>query len=1458
MAGTMKRTRKLQISCGDEEDDSFPSHGLWEIRNADVDSGSTIESKPGGATGSGSGAARSSLETSLVRESSVIPTPSTTTTVTTSIADFNSSGYGDSVSSAWDHILGSDATPTGSGGRGLHDSPLTPTPPTPIHDKILQSTSIEIGHVGTLTWRQLAVDRDLRLISWWHHVPLYSRDGLLNFVCATPRGSWIKYEVAQNEEFTPLRISQFPSTNGYSKPAHFAENATRFTLGFLPQTYADPAQPNPDYGGLAYQGGPMDALLLDLNDASRAGFASSVSLSNSMLPSRDLRTGDVCQVRVVGAFAVVQQKSRLSWKLLAIPAAPASSSRGGGVGEDDVADRISDVADVHALFPGLLDDIREWLRFCDCVDPDDEENEFGLNQRAGAADVALAIIAQAHASWQLLTDDSPPPSPWSPANLVLSARVLQEKWRKYTDQYYNEADSKGDRKSGSWEGERGGRAFSVGSLGSWQGGGGSGSLSGGGAAAAPPLNLPFVPFSDPTTSRAERRFDRAWEETSRAGSFAGSSTRSFLHAATAAAANGDADGSGVGNGLRFGGSYKDSRVSSYGGSSEGPTMVGGELRTCKSGPMVVRFGVVEREEREEGSNWGREMEGNQEEEEEGHGSRSYRSVECGGMQSEAPYDTSHGPTFGSSTAFAAAGDGGWRMKARRKSGSWDFGNMTVGGVWIPDALAARNSVTTDNTVTSLATAAFADTSAPDENLIATVAEVTNGNRVTLAGNKAQATEHSRGFPLFRHSSLNRALLNDHRTALARLGALWGTGGGSDRPPPEPDTQVRESSKPDGEVRGSSKPDGAVRAVQRRWGGWRYGPMGGRMAESPSVGGGGIGGGRRRRGTQGTNNWPSLSSSSFGDASIADTLDLASPRTSLSDAWDQALVSSLDDDASLLSLPPVLASLWDTAGAVATGAIAGSVRGGEQQGGSGGACVALQTREILAFSHRLVAGVEAAAAAAAVVAERVGEAAATTGGGGAAGSAAAAAAKAEQEGVCSIGNGRQQIKTVDSGLGSGGEAGGACSRVWAPLECNASAARMDPCDCRLGDSSGMQGSSRSLGARPVTAASSIASVASTSSVVTAAACHGTGMESPKAEMRGMGEDGTGVGEISLGISLPTTPSLPSSLPSPTSTVSSATISIPRTYSSSGYGLSPPNLRGQVRSEVLQLPAWVDERLGARGNGEGSGMGRAWRSEELDVSGKERECAIRRIGSLGEGSAVGSGISETATATAAALAAWGACTATAAAVVALAGHQTSMSVHSLKSSAHHLSFNEAAYTKALDGDQFSTPAYKGDATHGDNCGGLGRGNGEGVGEKRGVPRGGLKQSLSWEERGGSKAVSISHPLLKVFQSELQGAEGTESEGEERREQAWERKREEEREREWEREKERFVVGSVSFREAARKEERGSESKGVMDKEDGGVMATGGCVGGSAQEERSRKMKRQVSFNSVVKVYEYDNVQ
>ncbi|GJP52106.1 hypothetical protein CLOM_g11207 [Closterium sp. NIES-68] len=581
------RTRKLQISCGgDEEDDTFPSHGLWEIKNADVDNGGPRAT----SSTTCSGAEQSYLET--LRESGVIPTPSTTTTVTTSTTGFNSSGYGDSVTSAWDQILGGDAnTPTGGGGFGLR-SPLTPTPPTPLHDKILQSTSIEIGHVGTLTWRQLAVDRDLRLISWWHHVPLHSRDGLLNFVCTTPKGSWIKYEVADDEDFNPLRISQLPATGGLDssstfpkavvesgrhdtnpnarynpgtryKPAHFAENTTRFSVGFLPQTYADPAQPNPDYGGLAYLGGPIDVLLLDLRDASRAGYASlglpsSINLSNSF-SSRDLRTGDVCQVKVVGAFAVVHGKSSLSWKLLAVPAAPAASGSGSGAGgEDDVADEIGDVADVHALFPGLLDDIREWLRFCDCVDPDDEENEFGLNQRAGAADVALAIIAQAHASWQLLADDSPPPSPWTPSNLVLSARVLQEKWRKYTEKHYNEY---ADRRYNETACKGDGRGFSVGSLGSWHGGGGSvsvsGSASGGSggggtaAAASPPLSLPFVPFSDPTTSRSERRFDRAWEESSRGGSFAGSSSRSYAAEAASDANCGSGGGGGGGGGLHM-------------------------------------------------------------------------------------------------------------------------------------------------------------------------------------------------------------------------------------------------------------------------------------------------------------------------------------------------------------------------------------------------------------------------------------------------------------------------------------------------------------------------------------------------------------------------------------------------------------------------------------------------------------------------------------------------------------------------------------------------------------------------------------------------------------------------------------------------------------------------------------------------------------------------------------------
>ncbi|CAI7803755.1 unnamed protein product [Closterium sp. NIES-54] len=1639
----MKRTRKLQISCGDEEDDAFPSHGLWEIKNADVDRNSTVETKPGGATGSGSGTEQSYLETSLVRESSVIPTPSTTTTVTTSIADFSSSGYGESVSSAWDHILGSDATPTGSGGRGLHDSPLTPTPPTPIHDKILQATSIEIGHVGTLTWRQLAVDRDLRLISWWHHVPLYSRDGLLNFVCATPRGSWIKYEVAQDEEFTPLRIARFPAANAgtsreaaagasakaatagdrYSRPAHFAENATRFSLGFLPQTYADPAQPNPDYGGLAYQGGPMDALLLDLNDASRAGFTSLAASSISWLPSRDLRTGDVCQVKVVGAFAVVQQKSHLSWKLLAIPAvANAGRSGSGAGGEDDVADQINDVADVHAMFPGLLDDIREWLRFCDCVDPDGEENEFGLNQRAGAADVALAIIAQAHASWQLLTDDTPPPSPWSPANLVLSVHVLQEKWQRYTDKYYMEAACKGDEKGGSgsgggggggsWEGERGGRGFSVGSLGSWQGRGASGSVSG--VSVDPlPLNLPFVPFSDPTTSRAERRFDRAWEETSRGGSFAGES--------------------GVGNGLRFGSSFRESRISSYGGSSEGPATVMAGLRNCKSGPMVVRFGVVEQEAGEEGRNWGRGEEGNQEQEqekdEEGHGSRSNSSVECGGMES-GTVQTSTGASESAggggtaAAAFAAAAAGGGGMKARRKSGSWDFGNMTVGGVWIPDALAERNSVTTGNTVTSFntiggrdfATAAFADICAPNENDSATVAEATSGNRVTLTGNKVPATEHSRGFPLFRHSSLNRALLNDHRTALARLGALWGAGGGSDRPPPEPDTQVRESSKPDGEVRGSSKPDGAGRAVQRRWGGWRYGPLGGRIgeregseggaggaagatalagasrtaraapatvapaggavrtgevsvtprpltAESPCVGGGGIGTGRRRRGRQGNSNWPSLSSSSFGDASIADTLDLASPRTSLSDAWDQALISSLDDDASLLPLPPTLASAWDSAGAVGTGAIAGSVRGAVQQGvrGGGGACVASQTREILACSQRLAAGVQVAAAAAAVVAGRVGEAPAATGGGAAAGSAAAVAAaavEAEQEGVCSTGNGRQQRGSVDAGLESGGEGGEACSREWASLECDDSDARMDPCDSRLGDSSGMQGSSWNLGIRPVSAVSSLASVASTSSVVTAVACHGTGIESPKAEMRGMREDGTGVGKISLGVSLPTTPSLPSSLPSPTSTVSSATISLPRTYSSSGdvdgalhskpfnwneitlYGGNSGRKTLENSSELGSSREQERERDRERERQREREREREREKERMRERERKAERERARHRSMGSTAS-----------TASIAASIDACDVPGASpdgspsTILRNSHCHRSTTGSMGSLHGQCSSSSSIGRVSSMGDLTTMVAdADGNADGGDSIassdggerrwrmGGLRGGGKKGWGggerlwrvsggeEEQGEGDGGYTSEtgssrasfryrrfgraswskpnlslpklstalLSQDSRGGEhltpgpKTVGSAKPnpgpataepsaepssqkrqqQHSVFSSHKllgPGAEGTESEGEERREKAWERKREE-REWEWERERERFVVGSVSFKEAERKEERGSESKGVIDKgEEGGVMVTDGCVGGSeAREERCRKMKRQVSFNSVVKVYEYDDVQ
>eukprot|EP00897_Mesotaenium_endlicherianum_P001270 jgi/Mesen1/1170/ME000124S00201 len=228
------------------------------------------------------------------------------------------------------------------------------------------------GPPGTLQYRLILLDRKEREVSPWHDVPLYTTGGQFNVVCKTPRGSWVKYEVAASEDFCPIKVCR--SRKG--RPAHFSRNAT-WNYCMFPQTWASAEQPNEDFGGLLYDNKPVDVLEIGTHRP---------------------QAGEVYAVKVLGAFAVVEGM-KLSWKFVAIAAS------------DPLAGALHDADDVVRRMAGLVDELKDWLRTCDFVDPEDTKHRLGLNERFAKRSQAVQVLAETHSAWQVLVDLLPPPRP---------------------------------------------------------------------------------------------------------------------------------------------------------------------------------------------------------------------------------------------------------------------------------------------------------------------------------------------------------------------------------------------------------------------------------------------------------------------------------------------------------------------------------------------------------------------------------------------------------------------------------------------------------------------------------------------------------------------------------------------------------------------------------------------------------------------------------------------------------------------------------------------------------------------------------------------------------------------------------------------------------------------------------------------------------------------------------------
>eukprot|EP00271_Cylindrocystis_brebissonii_P010120 TRINITY_DN26214_c0_g1_i1.p1 TRINITY_DN26214_c0_g1~~TRINITY_DN26214_c0_g1_i1.p1 ORF type:complete len:979 (-),score=110.05 TRINITY_DN26214_c0_g1_i1:19-2955(-) len=280
----------------------------------------------------------------------------------------------------------------------------------------------ESGSPNTASYALHFLDRNGCPLSPLHTLPLHASDSLLHFICKTPRGEWSELECGGQEgdpDASPARdgsgrligssASKFGELEGvigkrkgcgrggfqpkFSKgqPARYAGN-TLWNIGMLPQTWANPELPNLEYGGIPYDGRPVE--VLDLG-------------------GRTATVGEMYAIKPLAAFAVIEfdlvsGAPELAWKVVGVRA------------EDINALELEDVADVARRFPGVLEEIREWLRVCHCIEQGDQTAVFGLNERAAGKDEALTVIQEAHANWQLLVNrfpylTAPLPGP-SPSN----------------------------------------------------------------------------------------------------------------------------------------------------------------------------------------------------------------------------------------------------------------------------------------------------------------------------------------------------------------------------------------------------------------------------------------------------------------------------------------------------------------------------------------------------------------------------------------------------------------------------------------------------------------------------------------------------------------------------------------------------------------------------------------------------------------------------------------------------------------------------------------------------------------------------------------------------------------------------------------------------------------------------------------------------------------------------------
>eukprot|EP00271_Cylindrocystis_brebissonii_P001718 TRINITY_DN1199_c0_g1_i5.p1 TRINITY_DN1199_c0_g1~~TRINITY_DN1199_c0_g1_i5.p1 ORF type:complete len:841 (-),score=132.53 TRINITY_DN1199_c0_g1_i5:1441-3963(-) len=261
------------------------------------------------------------------------------------------------------------------------------------------------GAQGSSLYRACFVDvEDNKLISPWHDIALHRAEGHMAVVCSTPAGSWVRYELASNEPYNPIRIRKATAgprggvactkiaahAGKTSHLAHFSDNAP-WNHAFFPQTAA---------ACTLHGTAPLQVLEIGAEI--------------------QRHTGEVYFVKPLGAIPVEEGQPTLTWKILAIAV------------DDPMAPVLWDWTDMEVHLPGILDLIKDWLRTALCSEAGEKESIVHI-QRPARLSQTLAKIAEYHQTWKHYqahrSDNSI--ALLSPA-ATISTKMLESAWRPHT------------------------------------------------------------------------------------------------------------------------------------------------------------------------------------------------------------------------------------------------------------------------------------------------------------------------------------------------------------------------------------------------------------------------------------------------------------------------------------------------------------------------------------------------------------------------------------------------------------------------------------------------------------------------------------------------------------------------------------------------------------------------------------------------------------------------------------------------------------------------------------------------------------------------------------------------------------------------------------------------------------------------------------------------------------------